>query len=395
MPSKRAFSERLGKVRESPTMKVMVAAQKLKEQGIDVVDLGVGEPDFNTPDNIKEAAKRALDDNFTRYTAAAGVPALRDAIVARYRADFGAERKRSEVIVNIGGKQAIFNAIMAAISPGDEVLIPAPYWVSFPPMVYLAGGTPVIVDTCPESGFQVTADLLAARITERTKMIIVNSPSNPSGTVVLSDEFAKICRLAAERGIFLLSDECYQRFLYDGLTPYTGAAVEGPERDWVIVVGSLSKTYAMTGWRIGYTIGPTDLIGHMITIQSHQTSNPTSIAQVGAIEALTGPQESVGIMTREFLRRRDYLVPALNRIPGVKCFMPQGAFYAYPDVRGLLHGEITSCDTMAERLLDRAHVALTAGSAFGTKGFLRISYATSFEELEKAIDRLNRFVAQL
>jgi aspartate aminotransferase len=395
MSAKSLFAVRLDQIQESPTSKVMAAAQKLKAEGVDVVDLGVGEPDFNTPDNIKEAAKRAIDQNFTRYTPAPGVPALRDAIVMRYREDFGVARIRHEVIVNVGGKQAIYNALMATVNPGDEVLIPAPYWVSFPPMVYMCGGTPVYVETTPESGFQVTADLLAKHITAKTKLMIVNSPCNPSGAVVPKAEFDKICQLAVERKIFLLSDECYQRFLYDGLQPYTAAAVPESQRPWVIVVGSLSKTYAMTGWRIGYTIGPVELIDRMTTIQSHQTSNPTSIAQAAAIEALTGPQDSVEIMTREFQRRRDYLVPALNRIPGIKCFMPQGAFYAFPDVRELLKGELKSCEVFAARLLEKAHVALTAGCAFGTNGFIRISYATAFSEIEKTVQRLTDFVKKI
>ncbi len=393
--SRSLFADRLNQVQESSTIKVMAAAQKLKAEGIDVVDLGVGEPDFNTPDNIKEAAKRAIDKNFTRYTPAPGVPALRDAILCRYRIDFGVERTRREVIVNVGGKQAIFNALMAVVNPGDEVLIPTPYWVTFPPIVYLCGGTPVFVETDPKGGFQITAELLERHMTDRTKLMILNSPSNPSGAVVPFEEFKKICELAADRKVFLLSDECYQRFLYDGLQPFTGAAVPEPQRRWLIVVGSLSKTYAMTGWRIGYTIGPAELIDRMATIQSHQTSNPTSIAQAAAIEAMTGPQDSVGLMTREFQRRRDYLVPELNKIPGMRCFMPQGAFYAYPDIRALLKGDLKTCEQFAAQLLDKVHIALTAGCAFGTNGFIRISYATAFSELEKTIERLNRFVKEL
>jgi len=395
MQPKSLFADRLSQVQESSTIKVMAAAQKLKAEGIDVVDLGVGEPDFNTPDNVKEAAKRAIDRNFTRYTPAPGVPALRDAILSRYRADFGVERTRQEVIVNVGGKQAIFNAVMSVVNPGDEVLISTPYWVSFPPIVHLSGGTPVFVETTPESGFQITAQLLARHITPRTKLMIVNSPCNPSGAVVPLKEFSKICALAVERQIFLLSDECYQRFLYDGLKPFTGAAVPEAQRRWVVVIGSLSKTYAMTGWRIGYTIGPAELIDRMSTIHSHQTSNPTSIAQAAAIEALTGPQDSVELMTREFQRRRDFLVPELNKIPGMRCFMPQGAFYAYPDIRGLLKGGIKTCEEFAARLLEKAHIALTAGCAFGTNGFIRISYATAYSELEKTVERLNSFVKAL
>jgi aspartate aminotransferase len=395
MHSRSLYADRLNSVQESTTVRVMAAAQKMKAEGIDVVDLSVGEPDFNTPENVKAAARRAIDSNFTRYTATPGMPALRDAILARYHTDFGVERKRQEVIVNVGGKQAIFNALMATVNPGDEVLIPAPYWVTFPPVVHLCGGKPVIVETDPAGGFQVTAELLEPCITDRTKLVILNSPSNPSGAVVPFAEFSRICELAADRGIFVLSDECYQRFLYDGLQPFTGAAVPDRQRPWVIVVGSLSKTYAMTGWRIGYTIGPSELIQRMSTIQSHQTSNPTSIAQVAAIEALLGPQDFIGEMTQEYQRRRDYIVNALNQIPGVRCFMPQGAFYVYPDIRGLLSGNVKNCDDLATQLLEKAHLALTAGCAFGTSGFIRFSYATSRSELEKAMQRLADFVAKL
>jgi aspartate aminotransferase len=267
--------------------------------------------------------------------------------------------------------------------------------VTFPPIVHLCGGTPVIVQTDPASGFQITADQLARHITDRTKLIIINSPSNPSGAVVPKAEFSKICEMAAERGIFVLSDECYQHLLYDGLQPFTGAAVPESQRPWIIVVGSLSKTYAMTGWRIGYTIGPAEVIDRMSIIQSHQTSNPTSIAQFAAIEALTGPQDSIAIMKQEFQRRRNYMVDALNRIPGVHCFMPQGAFYVYPDFRELLKGDIKTCEELATKLLEKAHLALTAGCAFGTNGFIRFSYAASFAELEKAMSRLADFVSKM
>jgi aspartate aminotransferase len=395
MHPKTLFAERLARVQESSTVRAMAAAHKMKAEGIDIVDLSVGEPDFNTPENVKEAARRAIDANQTRYTATPGLPALRDAIASRYRIDFGVERARREVIVNVGGKQAIFNALMAIVNPGDEVLIPAPYWVTFPPIVYLCEGTPVIVETDPARGFQITADQLARRITDRTKLIIINSPSNPSGAVVPKVEFFKICEMAAERGIFVLSDECYQHFLYDGLQPFTGAAVPECQRPWIIVVGSLSKTYAMTGWRIGYTIGPAEVIDRMSIIQSHQTSNPTSIAQLAGIEALTGPQDSIAIMTQEYQRRRNYIVDALNRIPGIRCFMPQGAFYVYPDFRELLQGDVKSCEEFATQLLEKAHLALTAGCAFGTKGFIRFSYAASFADLEKAMRRLADFVSKM
>lgn len=389
------LADRLSLMEESSTMAVMVAAQKLRAQGVDVVDLGAGEPDFNTPDNIKSAAHRAIDANFTRYTPASGVPKLRDAIVERYRADFGVERAREEVIATVGGKQSIFNLLLALVDPGDEVVIPAPYWVTFPQIVHLCGGRPVLAETSPEEGFALTAEGLRRSFTDRTKVLILNSPSNPTGAVVPRREFLEICEMAVERGIYVLSDECYQRFLYDGLEPYTAAAVEPRLRGRVLVSGSLSKTYAMTGWRIGYTIAPREVISAVAMIQGHQTSNPTSIAQAAAIEALTGPQDSVDTMIKEYERRRDFLVPALNALPGVRCFKPQGAFYVFPDIGAHLKSGLATSDVFAARLLAEAHVAVTPGSGFGTDGFIRISYAAAMSALEEAVRRLGSFLRTL
>jgi aspartate aminotransferase len=393
--SERLFAQRLRNVEESSTMQVMIAAQKLKAQGVQVVDLGAGEPDFNTPDNIKEAAKRAIDANFTRYTPAVGVAQLRDAILHRYREDFGIERQRDEVIATVGGKHSIFNTLLALIDPDDEVIIPAPYWVTFPQVVHLFGGKPVIVETSPEQGFSVTSELVQKHITERTKLIILNSPCNPTGAVIPAAEFLKICQVAAEREIYVLSDECYQVFLYDGLQPSTAAAVPEPLRPWVIVSGSLSKTYAMTGWRLGYTIGPSQLVSQMAKVQGHETSNPTSIVQSAGIEALTGPQTSVKEMIGEYQRRRDFLVPALNQLPGVRCFNPQGAFYVYPDIRACLRNGLKTSDDFAGRLLSQSHVAVTPGSGFGMDGFIRISYAAAYSALEEAVRRLRDFLRTL
>ncbi len=390
-----AFAERLSLVRESSTGKVMVAAHKLKAAGVDVVDLVAGEPDFNTPSHIKEAAKRAIDSNFTRYTPTPGIPQLRDAITYRYREDFGVDLDRQEVIATVGAKQAIFNSLLALVNPGEEVIISSPYWVTFPQVVNLCGGMPVIVPSPAEDGFPVTADLLEPFITERTKVIIVNSPNNPSGAVIPSEEFFRICELAARRNIYLLSDECYQNFIYDGRKPSTAAAVPSEQRPWMIVAGSLSKTYAMTGWRIGYTIASREVIERIATIQGHQTSNPNSIAQAAAIEALTGPQNSVHEMILEYQRRRDYLIPALNEISGISCAMPRGAFYAYPDIRALLSSRLQTSTDFAARLLDEARLAVTPGSAFGTEGFIRLSYAASCSDLKEAVRRLTYFVGKL
>ncbi len=395
LQSKHLLADRLSRMEESSTMRVMVAAQKLKAEGVDVVDLGAGEPDFNTPDNIKDAAKRAIDQNFTKYTPVGGVPQLKDAILRRYREDFGVERKRDEVIATVGGKHSIFNALMTLVNPGDEVIIPAPYWVTFPQVVYLCGGAPVIVPTSPENGFQITVELLGPHMTSQKKLLILNSPSNPTGSVIPKAEFLKICEMAVERDIYVLSDECYQRFLYDGLEPYTAAAVSENLRHRLIVSGSLSKTYAMTGWRLGYTIAPAEIIEQVAKIQSHETSNPTSIAQAAGIEALTGPQESVDTMIREYQRRRDFLVPALNRLSGIRCFNPQGAFYVYPDISAYLGNGMKTSDDFAAHLLDKAHVAVTPGSGFGMDRFIRISYAAAFSALEEAVKRIAGFLRKL
>jgi aspartate aminotransferase len=388
----RRFANRLLQVQDSSTAQVFLAVKKLKARGVPVVDLVAGEPDFDTPTNIKAAAKQAIDSNFTRYTATGGVPQLLDAILNRYRQDFGIERAREEVIATIGAKQAVFNTLLALVDPGDQVIIPAPYWVTFPQVVRLCGGEPVIVETHPEQGFQVTARQLEPLMNEKTKAVIINSPNNPTGAVMPAGEFFEICQMAADRGIYVLSDECYQRFLYDGLMPYTAAAITEAQRPFVVVWGSLSKTYAMTGWRLGYAIGPAELIAQLGRIQGHQTSNPTSISQAAAIEALNGPQDSVIPMIREYQRRRDYLIPALNRIRGLKCSLPQGAFYAYVDVRPLLGGSMATSDEFAARLLLDMRVAVMPSSGFGAEGFVRISYAAAFHDLEEAVRRITDFV---
>jgi aspartate aminotransferase len=392
---KRAFADRLGRAQVSATLQTHSAAQRMKADGVSIIDLGAGEPDYPTPEHIKAAAKRALDANFTRYTATEGVPQLLHAIIERLRQDFGVERTRPEVIATAGAKQAIFNTLLALTNPGDEVLIPGPYWGTFPQAALICGGNPVIAETEYEDRFTVTVDLLRDRITARTKVIILNSPSNPTGNVIPHEEFIKVCQLAAERGIFLISDECYLHFVYDGQEAYSGAAIPEDLRPWVIAACSLSKMYAMTGWRIGYAIGPQDLISKIHTIQSHQTSNPASISQAAAIEALEGPQDCVSIMVKEFQARRDFLIPALNSIPGISCWNPEGAFYAYPDIRGALTGRVKTSGEFASLLLQEEHIAVTPGSGFGTEGFIRISYAAPVDVLKEAIRRLTRFVQKV
>ncbi|HEV3196485.1 MAG TPA: pyridoxal phosphate-dependent aminotransferase, partial [Bryobacteraceae bacterium] len=300
----------------SSTMKVAADAERLRAEGIDVVDFGAGEPDFPTPDNIKQAAIRAIEQNFTKYTPAGGTAELKKAVCERHALDFGTAYKPNECLITVGGKHAIFNLTQALIKPGDEVVIPVPYWVTYKDVVNYAGGKCVFVDTDEANGFTLTAAMIAPHLTERTKLLLINSPSNPSGAVMDPREFEQIFRLTSERGIYLLSDECYSKFLYDS-EPYSIASMPGA-KETVLVAGTVSKTYAMTGWRIGYALVPPPIVTAMNKLQSHSTSNPTSIAQKAAVEALRGPQDSVGVMLAEYRRRRDFVVARLRAIPGVK-----------------------------------------------------------------------------
>ncbi len=374
-------------------MKVSADADKLRGEGVDVVDFGAGEPDFPTPDNIKQAAVRALEQNFTKYTAAGGTAELKKAVCEAHARDFGTDYKPNECLITVGGKHVIFNLIQALINPGDEVVIPVPYWVTYKDVVNYAGGKCVFVDTDESQGFALTAAMLEPHLTERTRLVIINSPSNPSGAVLDRAEFEKIFQLTSSRGIYLMTDECYCKFLYDS-QPFSIASVPGA-KETVLVAGSLSKTYAMTGWRIGYGLVPPAIVGAMTKLQSHSTSNPCSISQKAAVEALRGPQESVGIMLAEYHKRRDYVVERLRAIPGVKCAMPQGAFYAYPNV-GVVLGKSGIQNTLqfSERLLSEAHVAVVPGEAFGTDKHIRISYATSMHELERGLDRIHQFIVK-
>jgi aspartate aminotransferase len=386
------IAERISLISVSSTMKVAADAEKLRMQGVDVVDFGAGEPDFPTPDNIKQAAVRALEQNFTKYTNAGGTLELKQAVCERHAADFGTHYQPSECLITVGGKHAIFNLTQALLNPGDEVVIPVPYWVTYKDVVNYAGAKCVFVGTDEDRGFALTADMVEPYLTARTKIVLINSPSNPSGAVLDRAEFEKIYKLTAERGIFLMTDECYCQFLYDS-RPFSIASLEGAKEN-VLVAGSLSKTYAMTGWRIGFALAPARVIGAMMKLQSHATSNPTSIAQKAAVEALRGPQDSVAIMLAEYARRRDFVIARLRAIPGVRCAEPRGAFYAYPNIGVAFRNGIASTLQFAERLLDKAAVAVVPGEAFGTDRHVRISYATSMHELERGLDRLHRFIVE-
>ena len=388
------FSERISRISVSSTAAVVAKADKLKSSGIDVVDFGAGEPDFPTPDNIKRAAIEALDQNFTKYTPTGGIRDLKQAIVERHAEDFGSDYTAEECLITVGGKHAIFEAVASTINHGDEVILPVPYWVSFLDIINYAGGRPVLLETRESEDFAVGADAVSKLITPATKLIIINSPSNPTGAVTPPEEMEKLLQLAVRHKILLMSDECYCHFLYDGRKPFSLGSTR--DREHLIIVGSLSKTYAMTGWRVGFALGSAKLLANMLKLQSHSTSNPTSIVQKAAIEAVRGPQDSVRTMLAEYQRRRDRIVSGLRSIQGVRCALPQGAFYVYPNLSAYLKKDgLGDTNALATRLLDEARVALVPGPAFGTQDHVRISYATSQEQIDKGLERLKDFFAKL
>jgi aspartate aminotransferase len=378
----------------SSTLAVLMEAERLRSEGADLVDLGAGEPDFPTPHNVKEAAKRALDENFTRYTSTNGIAPLRRAIVEMMRRDFGAQYDPSQALVTMGGKQAIFNAMATLLNPGDEVLIPSPYWVTFPEITKFLGARPVYIDTEPNK-FLLTAEMVREHVGGRTRLLIINSPNNPTGRVIPPDEFQKIVETAAERDVWVISDECYLYFAHPPARPFTAGQLPEELRARVCISGSFSKSHAMTGWRIGFALAPSDWIQSMNKVQSHTTSNANSIAQKAAIEAATGPQEALRAMLEEYRRRRDWLVPALNKIEGVKCDMPEGAFYVMPDVRNFFGGRVRDSIEFSKLLLDEAQVVVTAGSSFGMEGYIRISYANSLEALQEGVRRIAGVISNL
>jgi aspartate aminotransferase len=393
------LAERVERISVSATGAVLMEAEKYRARGVDIVDFGPGEPDFTTPEHIKRAAIRALDENRTKYTPTAGVAPLRKAICDWHQAQLGSSYDPSECIVSVGGKHVIFNTVNALINSGDEVLIPVPYWVSYPDIVKYAGGTPVFVPTDVADGFCLRAEQVEKAITPRTRLVIVNSPNNPTGAVIPPEEFAHIFDVCRRHKIWLLSDECYSHFTYGDARPFSIATLPG-SKEHVIIAGSLSKTFAMTGWRIGYALAPKPLIDAMVKLQSQSTSNPTSIAQYAALEALTGPMDSVGTMLAEYARRRARIVEGLRAIPGVTCNAPEGAFYVFPSIAGCFKRNGASSgefDTSAvtRQLLEKEHVLVVPGDAFGAPGFLRISYATSMERIEEGLRRIAHFFGSI
>jgi aspartate aminotransferase len=388
------FTERINRIEVSATLAVANEAERLRKGGADLVDFGAGEPHFHTPQHIKEAAIAAIEANFTRYTAVAGVVELRDAIAARHATDFGSAYKREEVVAATGGKQALFNAVQVLIGHGDEVIIPTPAWVSFKDIVGYAGGKSVYVATDEAKGFSLSLEMIERAITPATRAIILNSPTNPSGAIIEPEVFTSIVRLAARRDIWVLCDECYVYLDYSGRRFSGGSITDARER--LVIIGSLSKTYAMTGWRLGYALAPAAVISAIAKLQSQSTSNPTSIVQKAAIAALTGPQECVEQMCDEYLRLRDRMVSGLRLIPGIKCNMPLGAFYAYPNVSAFFgRGGIHTATDVAGRLLRDAGVVTVPGEAFGTAEHVRLSYPTKREEIDRGLERMKKFFAAL
>jgi aspartate aminotransferase len=387
-------SENVAKMRASSTLAAMQAAIAMRAEGLDVVDLGAGEPDFDTPENIKQAAVEAMRKGKTKYTPTAGTRDLQQAIISFYEREFTATYDKSEVMATSGGKQAIFNAVVSLANPDDEVLIPKPYWVTFPEIVVFARATPVYIET-EETDFVLTAEQVERAITARTKLIILNSPCNPSGRVIPPAEFRRIMEVLSERGIYAISDECYLRFVYPPAGVFSAATLPTELRSRLCIAGSFSKTYAMTGWRMGYSLAQAQWTRAMLNVQGHSTSNPNSIAQAAATEAFTGPQDSVATMLEEYGKRRDWLTKALEDIPGFRCIMPEGAFYAFPDVRGCLKGEVKTSGEFADRLLKQEQTVVTDGAGFGAEGFIRISYATSLDRLEEGIRRIRRIAESL
>jgi aspartate aminotransferase len=391
-PAALKLTERINRIEPSATMAVVAEADKLRQSGVDVVDLSVGEPHFSTPQHIKDAAIAAINGNFTRYTAVGGTTELKDAIIRRHAQDFRSNYKREETMASVGGKHVLFNAIQVLIDHGDEVILPVPYWVSFKDIIRYAGGNCVLLQSDESEGFRVTADMVSRLVTPRTKLIILNSPSNPSGAVMSPEDMTEVVRFAAERGIWVMSDECYVYLNYTGREFSVGSLNEFRER--MIVVGSLSKTYAMTGWRMGYALAPAPVIAAMQKLQSQSTSNPTSIVQKAAVAALNGSQDCVAEMRKEYIRLRDHVLGGLAGIDGIECARPEGAFYVYPNISAFLgRGGVNSPAEFARKLLHDAHVATVPGEGFGTHEHIRISYATSEKELDRGLERLRKFVS--
>jgi len=390
----KVLSDRINRIEVSATLAITAEALKLKAQGIDLADFGAGEPHFSTPQHIKAAAIEAIEKNFTRYTNVAGIPEVRKAIVDRHAADFGTSYTPEECVFTAGGKLAIFNAVEVLIEHGDEVIVPVPFWVSYKDIIEFAGGTPVFVETDEAENFRVTVEMIERAMTPKTKAVILNSPSNPSGAVLPTEDLYAIVRLCHSRGIYVLLDECYVYLTFMGEIVSGASVTEAKEH--VIVLGSLSKTYAMTGWRAGFALGPKQIISAMSKLQSQSTSNTASMVQRASIAALAGSQECVSEMRADYIKLRDRVLEGFKTIPGLTCTVPQGAFYVYPNVKAFLgKGGIKTVSELAAKLLSEAHVVVVPGEAFGTSEHIRLSYAVSGDVIDKGVERMRAFFAKL
>jgi len=395
------ISNNLKRIKPSPTIAVTQKARELKASGKDIIGLGAGEPDFDTPDNIKQAAIKAIKDGDTKYTVVDGTPALKDAIIKKFKRENNLEYQVDQITVGAGGKHVIYNVMMATLNEGDEVVVPAPYWVSYPDIVLLAGGKPVILECNEKQGFKINPPELEKTITKKTKWIILNSPSNPTGACYSEKDIREIAKVLEKYPhVYILSDDIYEHVTYEGFKFFTIAQIEGL-KDRVLTMNGVSKAYSMTGWRIGYAAGPKEIIKAIAKIQSQSTTNPSSISQAAAVEALNGTQDFIKERATSFQERRDFVVKALNEIDGIECLNPEGAFYVFPSCKGLIgkkdsDGKELNNDTdFVQSLLENSGVAVVQGSAFGLEGFFRISYATSMVNLKKALEKISSYCKSL
>lgn len=390
-----SISRRALNVSPSPTLAITAKAKAMQAEGIDVVNFGAGEPDFDTPQHIKDAAVASLQSGFTKYTPTSGTADLKKAICDKLGRENGLEYKPGEIIVSLGAKHSIYNAVLATIDPGDEVIIPAPYWVSYPEIVGMADGRPVYVDCDESTGFTVPVEALKKAVTSKTKMLILNSPSNPTGGVYDRKQIEQIAELAIDMGFYVLSDEIYEKIIYDGREHLSIASLSDDIKKLTITINGFSKAFSMTGWRLGYAAAEKPIVAAMEAVQSHSASNMVSFTQPAAVSALNGPQEVVDEMVAEFDRRRRFIVDGLNDIEGISCAMPGGAFYVFPNVSGLFGDKIKNSDMLCDFLLEEAKVAAVAGSGFGADNYIRLSYATSMDNIKKGLDRIAEAAAKL
>jgi aspartate aminotransferase len=394
------LADRTALIKPSVTLAIAAKAGKLRAAGVDVVNFSAGEPDFDTPEHIKAAAVEALRKGMTKYTDVKGIEPLREAITQKYQKEYGLSYRKEDVVVSCGAKHSLYNLLQAVVNPGDEVLIPAPYWVSYSDMALLAGGVPKLISTNEATGFRIKPEQLQAALTPKTRVFFLNSPCNPTGASYNREELLAIGAILERHDCLILADDIYEKIIYDGFQVHNIIALCPALRERTIIVNGVSKTYAMTGWRIGYALGPSDVIAAAGKIQSQSTSNPTSIAQAAALEAIRGPQDEVGIMVREFQKRRNAIVDKLNAIPGIHCLKPEGAFYVFPNINALLgkagNGKklASPCD-VADYLLEEARVAGVPGEDFGSREHIRFSYATSLEDIEKGCARIRDAVLKL